>query len=181
MLTHQGRKKIPSWRWLAAIGVALLAVGIAVGQLVARDDASSAHVDRDRQAAVAKRGAGVMPFDLDRTTHVFTPSASGGVQEVIAEDPDDLDQIRLIRQHLVDEADRFARGDFADPVSIHGDDMPGLRTLRAKYGSMEARYIELADGAKITYASSDPAVVEALHDWFEAQLGDHAEHAKKGE
>jgi hypothetical protein len=36
------------------------------------------------QAKVAARGAEVMPFDLDRTTHVFTKLPDGGVQTVTA-------------------------------------------------------------------------------------------------
>ncbi len=36
---------------------------------------------------VAKRGAKVMPFDLEQTTHVFTKTEKGGLQLVIAKDP----------------------------------------------------------------------------------------------
>jgi hypothetical protein len=166
------------WRWPAVIGAMLVVAGIGVGLVVTQGGLPGD--DRGRQAEVAKRGAEVMPFDLERTTHVFTPSASGGVQKVVADDPGDNEQIRLIREHVRGEAGRFARGDFDDPASIHGDDMPGLRTLRAEYEHMRARYTELPDGAKTTYTSSDPTVVDALHDWFDAQLGDHGSHAEHG-
>ncbi|MQA61633.1 MAG: aspartate carbamoyltransferase [Actinophytocola sp.] len=122
-----------------------------------------------------------MPFDLDRTSHVFTPAESGGVQEVVADDPADTEQVRLIREHVRQEARRFARGDFDDPAALHGDDMPGLPTLRAEYRKMTAHYSELPDGAKITYVSMARGVIKALHDWFEAQLSDHGEHAERGE
>ena len=32
-------------------------------------------------------------------------------------------------------------------------------------------------GAEISFASSDPAALQALHDWFAAQLHDHGAHA----
>ena len=35
---------------------------------------------------------------------------------------------------------------------------------------MNIRYSDLPDGAKIGYEAGDPALVAALHDWFDAQL-----------
>jgi len=61
-----------------------------------------------------------MPFPLEQTTHVFRSSADGGTQRVVAKDRDDAEQIRLVREHLREEADRFAQGDFTDPAAIHG-------------------------------------------------------------
>ena len=69
----------------------------------------------DRQEAVAEAGAEVMPFDLDATTHVFSDTATGGVQDVVADDPTDTANIDLIRRHLEDEAAKFRAGDFSDP------------------------------------------------------------------
>jgi uncharacterized protein (DUF305 family) len=130
-----------------------------------------------RQSEVAERGARVMPFDLEKTTHVFEPTENGAVQQVVVDDPTDQEQLSLIREHLKEEADKFSRGDFSDPAEVHGEDMPGLKELKGNASSIEARYSELPDGAQIEYTTDDPALVSALHDWFEAQLSDHAEHA----
>jgi hypothetical protein len=35
----------------------------------------------------------------------------------------------------------------------------------------------LPDGAELTYRSDAPEVVDALHDWFAAQLADHGDDA----
>lgn len=118
-----------------------------------------------------------MPFDLERTTHVFDKSDTGGVQSVTADDAKDSEQIRLIREHLRKEADAFARGDFDDPARIHGDDMPGLAELRAGHNQVTVTYEELGDGARITYTTADPTLVHALHRWFDAQVSDHGSHA----
>jgi hypothetical protein len=133
---------------------------------------------RARQEVVARRGAIVMPFDLDRTTHVFQPASYGGDQTIVADEPTDLDQIRLIREHLQAEAAAFARGDFGDPAQIHSDEMPGLRELEANYQAIEVTYEPTTDGARITYRSSDASVVDALYDWFAAQVSDHGPHAE---
>ena len=63
-----------------------------------------------KQALVAERGRGVMPFDLERTTHRFEKRASGGVQTVVADDPADREQVGLIRTHLAKEARLFRQG-----------------------------------------------------------------------
>lgn len=136
---------------------------------------------RTRQEEVAARGAEVMPFDLERTTHIFEPLDDGGIQRVTADDATDREQISLIREHLAKEADAFARGDFSDPERIHGDNMPGLRELRSGYEDIEVSYSELPAGGRIRYRSSNASLVQALHGWFEAQVmdhGDHAEHQK---
>lgn len=134
----------------------------------------------DRQSEVASRGAEVMPFDLERTTHHFDKTADGGVQTVIADDPADSHQIGLVREHLRMEADRFRRGDFTDPGRIHGHAMPGLDALKGSAGRIEIAYAETPDGGRITYRTTDPALVTALHAWFDAQVSDHGAHATGG-
>ena len=116
-----------------------------------------------RQAEVAARSRQVMPFDLDRTTHRFTKSATGGLQTVVADDPADTRQIALIREHLTEETAAFRGGDYGDPASIHGGGMPGLRDLEAGHERIDVRYTETADGAQISYITSDASLVGALH------------------
>ena len=132
-----------------------------------------------RQEQVAARGAGVMPFDLDRTTHRFEATSWGGVQTVVADEPD-TEQVRLVRAHLREEAARFARGDFEDPMAIHGLEMPGLAELRAgaAAGRVEIGYAETPAGARLTYRTGERALLTALHAWFDAQLMDHGSHAE---
>ncbi len=129
-----------------------------------------------RQAEVARLGAAVMPFDLDRSVHVFEPSPNGGMQTVISKDRDPA-QIALIRDHLRKEAKAFARGDFSDPAAIHGDTMPGLAELRAGAGRIRVAYEDLPNGARLRYVAGEARLVEALHSWFAAQVSDHGAHA----
>ena len=133
-----------------------------------------------RQEEVAQKGAEVMPFDLEETTHVFEKTQTGGVQKVVADDPNDAEQVALIREHLEEEAAAFRRGDLSDPSEIHGEEMPGLEELEAGAEEMDIRYLDLPDGAKIEYEISDPTLVAALHDWFDAQSSDHGDHAEDG-
>ena len=132
----------------------------------------------DRQEAVADAGAEVMPFNLDATTHVFTNTPTGGIQDVIADDPDDEANISLIRLHLGDEAVKFRAGDFSDPEAIHGSAMPGLTTLKERFADISVELVETEVGATITYDSDDADVVDAIHDWFAAQSSDHGDHAE---
>jgi hypothetical protein len=149
-------------------------------EMVHTDDMNhQASMDQDasaRQEAVATRGSEVMPFDLERTTHLFEKTAYGGLQQVLSDDGD-VEQIGLIQAHLQEEALRFQRGDFDDPAQIHGDEMPGLALLRAEYEQVEVVYTPLPDGAQIDYKAEAPELIAALHAWFEAQLSDHGAHA----
>lgn len=121
-----------------------------------------------------------MPFDLDRTTHTFTKTDTGGVQSVMAKDPRGGTQVELIREHLLLERDNFAAGDFDDPAAIHGMDMPGVSELRAGYDRIDVSYREEPFGAALVYTSDDAQLVAALHAWFDRQLMDHGAHAVPG-
>ncbi len=137
--------------------------------------------DERRLDEIAKRGTHVMPFDLEKTTHVFSRTDQGGVQQVVVKDKSDTGQIRLIRAHLSEISEDFMRGDFSKPARIHGESMPGLSELKsAKPGQIRIEYSELPDGAQISYSTRSPRLIEAIHRWFDAQLSDHARHAVPG-
>lgn len=131
----------------------------------------------DRLNEIAERGSHVMPFALDKTRHVFEKTPTGGIQQVVALDPADKDQIGLIRKHLSQLAEHFKQGDFSGPKRIHGADVPGTDALSEGAAKMDFTYSELPDGAQITYAAKDPALIAAVHSYFDAQLHDHGRHA----
>lgn len=121
-----------------------------------------------------------MPFSLAATTHIFTKTADGGIQQVVTKHRDPR-QVALIREHMTTIARQFAAGDFEAPEHIHGHDMPGLAVLRtAQPGELKIHYRDLPDGAEIVYRSDEPRLVAALHEWFDAQLSDHGHDAMAG-
>ncbi|MDN0085529.1 aspartate carbamoyltransferase [Crenobacter sp. SG2305] len=137
--------------------------------------------DPGRQAEVSARGALVMPFELKATTHIFTKTQDGGVQQVVTKKAGDEHQIHLIREHLALIADHFSKGNFAEPANIHGANMPGLAELRqAKTGELTVSYQDLPNGGQIQFSAHDPLLVQALHKWFDAQLSDHGADAMRG-
>lgn len=137
--------------------------------------------DAQRQAEVARRGADVMPFDLKATQHVFTKTAEGGLQTVVARDPADNAQVELVRGHLRALRTQFLAGDFSGPSHIHGAAMPGLAELQAaRPGQIAIDYRDVAGGAELAWKMADPALVAALHRWFDAQVSDHGPDAMAG-
>lgn len=152
-------------KWTAALPLATIAICL-----------QGAAADTPRQQQVERNSTRVMPFSMDATMHHFDPTPTGGVQRVLVNNGDRR-QIALVRAHLRHEASAFARGDFADPQAIHGGLMPGLRALHAGAGRLHIGYADLSNGAQITYATRDPALISAIHRWFDAQVRDHASHA----
>lgn len=165
-----------------AVGAVVVASLAVLGTLVATGAFGSGRTvpQEARQERVAEKGARVMPFDLEATTHVYEKTGNGGVQKVVADDPSDAENVAAIREHLREEADAFSGGEFSDPASIHGEDMPGLAELEAGAGRVEVRYEELPDGARIVLQSDDRELVGAVHEWFDAQLSDHGDDAEEG-
>lgn len=137
--------------------------------------------DAQRKSQVSELGKDVMPFSLPATTHFFSKTAEGGVQQVVAKKANDTDQVKLVRQHLKEIRTQFLKGDFSGPGHIHGTDMPGLDELRqAKPGQVAIAYKDVKSGAELSYKTANPSLVIALHKWFDAQLSDHGNDAKEG-
>ena len=153
----------------------LAAVLTAVAAVAALTAGASAN-DSPRQTSVEHNSERVMPFSMNATMHRFVPTPVGGAQTVLVHDGNPR-QVLLVRSHLRKEAGAFARGNFADPASIHGGTMPGLAAMHAGAKRIRVRYADVPNGATITYATADPALVSAIHAWFHAQVADHGKHA----
>lgn len=169
----------PVWWWLIGACLALAVVLVVVVVAIAPwDDTAVA----DRQAEVEARGMDVMPFDQEQTTHRFVPTGTGGTETVRIRPGAAAGQTGLIRAHLGHEQMLFAGGDFSDPMAIHGHAMPGVRVLAraAGAGALTVAYVPVPGGARLVYRSDDPAVVDAVHAWFDAQLRDHGDNATGG-
>jgi len=120
----------------------------------------------------------VMPFDMSKTVHIFRMTEQGGVQRVVITNPSAKAQVPLIQQHLKHEAERFQKGDYADPGMLHGEDMPGLKELAAAGSAIGVSYAALSDGAQISFTTNDRHFLTAIHRWFGAQLSEHGADAK---
>jgi hypothetical protein len=154
---------------------------LALALTLAAGVAAAQTADASRQADVARRGADVMPFSLAATQHVFTKTSDGGTQRVIARKASDTAQVKLVREHLREIEAQFRRGDFAGPAHIHGENMPGLAELKAAQpGEIAIRYRDVPAGGELAYRTANPALVTALHAWFDAQLSDHGHDAMAG-
>jgi hypothetical protein len=114
-----------------------------------------------------------MPFDLNRTTHTFVTAPSDGVENVVVNGPADTRNEALIRSHLSKEAALFRKGDYSDPTMVHRVDMPGVKELAAGAARVAVDFAEVTGGAQITYSSADPALVLAIHAWFDQRVADH--------
>jgi len=120
----------------------------------------------------------VMPFDISKSVHIFTMTESGGIQKVVAKETADSEQIALIQQHLRYEAQKFQRGDYSDPTTLHGANMLGLSTLQARASEIKVIYTELPAGAEIAFTTTDLHLLTAIHRWFGAQLSEHGADAR---
>lgn len=159
----------PGRWWIAAVGVVV--TGLVAGGVYA---VARRHDSTPSSTAMTKRAQQVMPFDLNRTTHTFTKTADGGVQRVVVKDPADTRNRDLIRSHLRSEAQSFRSGNYSDPAKIHGMDMPGVDELQRGASRVKVVLVEIPDGAQITYTSTEPTLVSAIHGWFDRQASDHA-------
>jgi hypothetical protein len=72
---------------------------------------------------------------------------------------------------------QVSAGDFSDPLSLHGTDMPGVKELSVGAAQVNVEYSALPNGAQIVFTTEGIHLVTALHRWFGAQLSDHGADA----
>ena len=152
-------------------------ISVAVGAAVMLIAGPGAFAE-SQQEQVHRMSHHVMPFDMAKTVHVFRMTESGGVERVMARDPQDSEQIALIRQHLRHEAEKFQHGDYSDPARLHGSDMPGLAEMQANAAHIRVTYLDVSDGGQITFETTDLHSLTAIHRWFGAQLSEHGRDAR---
>jgi len=133
---------------------------------------------QSRQEHIHNMSHSVMPFDVSKTMHIFKMTEYGGVQQVVAKDSRDSDQIALIRQHLQHEAEMFQTGNYSDPTKLHGANMPGLKELKDGASRIKVKYATLPSGAEIIFETTDLHLLTAVHRWFGAQLSEHGADAR---
>jgi len=131
----------------------------------------------ERQQMIHEQGMNVMPFDLDKTEHIFKKTETGGTQSVIVRNASDIEDLSLVRMHIQMEAQKFSQGNFSDPVGLHGESMPGLAVLDLNFSKMKVTYSEIENGAKIDFETTDSETINAIHSWFDAQVSDHGKDA----
>ena len=123
------------------------------------------------------QGMNVMPFSLDKTEHIFKKTETGGTQSVVVRDASDRQDLALIRMHIKMEVSNFSQGNFSDPAGLHGETMASLSVLKTNFSKMKVTYSEIENGAKIDFETTDTETINAIHDWFDAQVSDHGKDA----
>lgn len=129
--------------------------------------------DHAHLAGVDARGDKVMGFAHDKTTHHFLLKDDGGVIQVTANAATDKESIGQIQMHLRHIAKKFAAGDFAAPMLIHGAKPPGVDVLVAKKNLVDYKFEELPAGAAVRITTKEKAVLAAIHEFLKFQIVDH--------
>ena len=106
--------------WRHLIGSAMLWAVVQTPAFAGPQDDPST----DRTAQVRHASKDVMPFSMEATQHRFRKTDTGGVQTVVARDPD-VGQTKLIREHLRRIAEQFSARDFSGPGTFTGNPCPG--------------------------------------------------------
>ncbi|PYQ28992.1 MAG: hypothetical protein DMF56_11955 [Acidobacteria bacterium] len=122
---------------------------------------------------VAEAGDRVMGFSHDKTTHNFRLLEDGGAIEARSLDANDAESVAAIRTHLKSIAKEFTAGDFAKPVEIHGRMPDGAETMKELGDSIEYRYEEIPNGARVRITAKPGRARDAVQAFLRFQIGEH--------
>jgi len=152
---------------LAAVGLVCVALS---GIGLAQHD-SSTH--GQHMAELKKHGAEAMGFDQDKTTHHFRLYKDGGAIEVQANNPADVVSIGQIRDHLKQQAKKFAAGDFSAPEHTHAQVPPGVETMINRRSKIQYEFQSIERGGRLRVTTGDAQALAAVHDFLRFQIEDH--------
>lgn len=127
----------------------------------------------DHTAEVNTRGAHVMGFSQESTTHHFVLTFDGGIIDVRANDIKDTQGRDEIRTHFRHIAHMFSAGDFTDPMLVHATNVPGTVVMRQHKDNLHWDLVETPRGAKLVITADNKSVLDALHEFLKFQIEDH--------
>lgn len=127
----------------------------------------------DHTAEMNARGAHVMGFSQEKTTHHFVLTYDGGVIDVRANDVKDTEIRDAIRAHFRHVSRMFAEGDFTDPMLVHATNVPGTAAMKQLTGQLHWDVVETPRGAKMVITADNKPALDALHEFLRFQIEDH--------
>jgi hypothetical protein len=114
-----------------------------------------------------------MGFDQQTTTHHFRLARDGGSIQVEVKDPSDTEQKARVVAHLRAIASQFAEGDFAAPRLTHGEEPPGVPTLRRLRSRIRYAFEATARGGRVVVTTRNPEARAAVHEFLRYQIREH--------
>ena len=78
-----------------------------------------------------------------------------------------------IAAHLEMITGQFAKGDFATPFAVHGEDPPGVPALKGLGGEISYKFVPDAAGGQVVISSESPEAITAIHDFVRYQIRKH--------
>jgi hypothetical protein len=129
---------------------------------------------QDPHAHVDERGARVMGFDQEKTTHHFYLYEDGGAIGVSVNDAADSASRDAIRSHLPHVQMMFGQGDFSAPMLVHDStNVPGTATMAKLRGTIAYKYSETPNGGQVEITTTNLAALHAVHEFLTFQIRDH--------
>ncbi len=123
--------------------------------------------------AMNDRGAHVMGFDQDKTTHSFRLHPDGGAVDISVKDRADAANRDAIRSHLPHIAQMFGDGNFEAPMLIHATKVPGTEQMTALKNRIRFVYVETPTGGRLDIFTTDADALKAVHEFMKFQIADH--------
>jgi hypothetical protein len=129
---------------------------------------------QDPHSQMNQRGAMVMGFDQDKTTHHFYMYEDGGAIDVSVKDAADVKNRDAIRSHLPHIAMMFGDGNFDAPMMVHDSkNVPGTAAMTKLKDKIAYKYVETPKGGRVDITTTDKAALSAVHEFMKFQISDH--------
>jgi hypothetical protein len=125
-------------------------------------------------AGMNQRGAMVMGFDQQKTTHHFYLYEDGGAIDISVNDAADTANRDAIRSHLPHIAMLFGQGNFDAPMLVHDSkNVPGTAEMTRLKDKISYKYVESTKGGRVDIVTTEPVALTAVHDFLRFQITDH--------
>jgi hypothetical protein len=127
----------------------------------------------DHQKRLEERGDHVMGFEHKKTVHHFVLKPEGGIIRAEAMESDDMESIENIRNHFVEIAGSFSKGDFTKPELVHDRVPPGVPGMKRLKKEITFSVNEIPKGSEVLIQTENSEALKAIHDFLRFQIEDH--------
>lgn len=148
-------------------------IGVLINAAAAVVAAQQGASPSQHHADVNARGAHVMGFDQEKTTHHFSLYEDGGAIDVSVKAAVDQVNLDAIRAHLPHIATMFGQGRFDAPMLVHDTKVPGTADMARLKARLIYRYADTPTGGRVNIVAKDAKALAAVHRFLAFQIADH--------
>jgi hypothetical protein len=126
--------------------------------------------------SMLQRGNIAMGFNQSKIMHNFIATPTVGEIMIVAQNSNDNNTIKQIKNHVVNIQKDFSEGNFTKPFFIHAQQIPGTKLMAERKDLIIYKIRQINNGSILLINTNDKQLLLAIHQFIAFQSTQHSGH-----